>query len=122
MRTNLLFEDSEDHLDWIDFFFIFEAKNEYLLNKCIQTFEKSHPFLTLVSVECLDKWISVLGEPLFTDEKQLYRELFYRFKRYKQIRYYQQDKPLLEWLNSINELETNKITNRLLEIIKLLKI
>ncbi|KKK85105.1 hypothetical protein LCGC14_2776620 [marine sediment metagenome] len=96
MRTNLLFEDSEDHLDWIDFFFIFEAKNEYLLNKCIQTFEKSHPFLTLVSVEDLDNWISVLGQPLFTDEKQLYRELLYQFKRYKQIRYYQPDKALLE--------------------------
>ncbi len=75
---------------------MFKAKNEYLLIKGIQNFERHHPFLTLVSVEDLDEWISVLGQPLFTDEKQLYRELLYRFKRYKQIRYYQPDKALLE--------------------------
>ncbi len=44
---NLLFEDAEDHPDWIDFSFIFEAKNEYLLNKCIKHSEEFHPFLTL---------------------------------------------------------------------------
>ncbi len=103
MRTTLFFEDEYEIPDWVNFSFIFKAKNEYLLNKNIQNFEKHHPFLTLVSLEILDEWISVLGEPLFTDEKQLYRELLYRFKKYKHLRYYQPEENLVMFLNMLDE-------------------
>ncbi|HDZ18114.1 hypothetical protein LCGC14_2195350 [marine sediment metagenome] len=64
-------------------------------------FEKKQPFLTLVSIDDLDKKISVLGEPLFVNG------------RYGHLGYYQPDNALLEWLTMIDEFsDWRKIGNK----------
>jgi len=44
-----------------------------------------------------------LGDPLFVDGNQLYRELLYKFIKYRERRYYQPTKELVEWLTMIDE-------------------
>ncbi len=92
-----------DNPVWLRFNFLFTSNHIYTLTCDIKDFEAKHPFLTLVLTDDLDKVISVLGDPLFVDGKFLYRELLYKFKRFRHLRYYQPHPALEEWLSMIDE-------------------
>ncbi|HDZ16717.1 hypothetical protein LCGC14_1152090 [marine sediment metagenome] len=63
-------------------------------------------------MEDFSQEIPVLGEPLFVDGKYLYRELLYKYKKFKHLRYYQPDKELVEWLNMIDEFHECRLTRK----------
>ena len=106
MNESNFYQQSEDALDdplFIKFSKIFADSSLHRLNKMIREFETAHPNLTLVSFDDFTRCVPVTGEYLFSDESHRYSELLYKFKLYREIRYYQPEPLLAEWLNSIDE-------------------
>ena len=96
-------EDAVDDPLFVRFSKVFEDTSLYRLNNKIRKFEASHFHLTLVSVDDFTKIIPVTGEYLFSDRSYRYSELVYKFTLYREIRYYEPDPKLVEWLTKLDE-------------------
>ncbi len=96
-------EDAPDEPLFIKFSKIFEDKTLYGLNKKIKQFEAAHPHLTLISSDDYAKDFPVFGNYLFSDKDRHYFELKYRFRTYKEVRFYEPDSDLADWLRRIDE-------------------
>ncbi len=96
-------EDAPDEPLFIKFSKIFEDKTLYGLNGKIRQFEAAHPHLKLVSSDDYAKKFPVFGNYLFSDKDRHYFELKYRYRTYKEVRYYELDPDLADWLRRIDE-------------------
>ena len=106
MNESNFYQQSEDALDdplFIKFSKVFADNSLHRLNKKIRQFETTHPNLKFVSFDDFTRDVPVTGDILFSDKSHRYSELLYKFKNYREIRYYDPEPLLAEWLNSIDE-------------------
>lgn len=73
------------------------------MNKKIREFETTHPNLMFVIFDDFTRTVPVSGKYLFSDNSHRYSELLYQFKKYREIRYYEPEPYLAEWLTKIDE-------------------
>ena len=122
MNTLNFSHQNEDALDsplFIKFSKIFADNSLYQLNKKISEFETTHPNLTFVSFDDFTRTVPITGEYLFSDKSHRYSKLLYMFKSYREIRYYEPEPSLAEWLTEIDEFaKSEELTLNLLHFKK----
>jgi len=106
VNASNFYHQNEDALDdplFIKFSKVFADNSLHRLNRKIRAFETTHPNLRFVSFDDFTRMVPVTGKYLFSDNSHRYSELLYKFKNYREIRYYEPEPYLAEWLTKIDE-------------------